>query len=73
MIPHISQGFLLCFLRLGVRTVGIYSEADKYARHVEMVDEAHFIGPPKPAQSYLLGEKILEIAQKTGSEAIHPG
>lgn len=59
--------------KLGIRTVAVYSDADKYAMHVEMADEAYHIGPPPATQSYLNGNKILEIAKKSNSQAIHPG
>lgn len=59
--------------RMGIRTVGVYSEADKNAKHVQVMDEAYYIGPPKPAESYLRSDRILEIAHKTRAEAIHPG
>lgn len=58
---------------LGVRTVGIYSEADAGALHVKMADEAYPVGGPRVNESYLNIEKILEIAKQTGAEAIHPG
>lgn len=56
-----------------IATVAVYSEADKNALHVRMADEAYFIGAPPSAESYLRGEKIIEVAKKTGAEAIHPG
>ena len=56
-----------------IKTVAIYSEADKDALHVRMADEAYFIGAPPSSESYLRGEKILEVAKKSGAEAIHPG
>ncbi|MGB0389242.1 MAG: acetyl-CoA carboxylase biotin carboxylase subunit [Ardenticatenaceae bacterium] len=59
--------------RLGIKTVAIYSEADARALHTREADEAIPIGPPAPAQSYLRGERIIEVAQATGAEAIHPG
>jgi len=59
--------------RLGVSTVAIYSEADAQALHVQLADEAHLIGPPPAAQSYLKADKIIEVAQTTGAQAIHPG
>jgi propionyl-CoA carboxylase alpha subunit len=59
--------------RMGVNTVAVYSEADADARHVDMADEAVFIGPPVASQSYLVGEKIIAAAKSTGAEAIHPG
>mmetsp|Transcript_7351 Transcript_7351/g.17927 ORF Transcript_7351/g.17927 Transcript_7351/m.17927 type:complete len:734 (-) Transcript_7351:104-2305(-) len=58
---------------LGVKTVAVFSDADAHAEHVRMADEAYRIGEPPAAQSYLLSDKILEVAKLTGSEAIHPG
>jgi propionyl-CoA carboxylase alpha chain len=59
--------------RLGIRTVAVYSDADAAAVHVEMADEAVHLGPPPAAQSYLLGEKIIEACKATGAQAVHPG
>ncbi|MGQ9365826.1 acetyl-CoA carboxylase biotin carboxylase subunit [Azospirillum sp. A39] len=59
--------------RLGIRTVAVHSEADAGARHVEMADEAVCIGPAPAAESYLRGERVLEVARRTGAQAIHPG
>src|SRR5271170_8351360 len=59
--------------RMGIRTVAVYSEADKDALHVEMADEAVLIGPPPAAQSYLSIDKIVAACQATGAEAVHPG
>jgi len=56
-----------------IATVAVYSEADKNALHVRMADEAYFIGAPPSAESYLRWEKIIEVAKKSGAEAIHPG
>ncbi len=58
---------------LGIRTVAVYSDADADARHVAECDEAWRLGPPPARESYLRGDLIIEIAQKTGAEAIHPG
>ncbi len=58
---------------LGVRSVAVYSEADARAPHVREADEAVCIGPPPSSQSYLLGDKLIEVAKQTGAEAIHPG
>src|SRR5262245_50059463 len=58
---------------MGIGTVAVYSEADAAALHVRMADEAYLIGPPPSAESYLRGEKIIEVAKKCGAEAIHPG
>ncbi|CAH2068718.1 unnamed protein product, partial [Iphiclides podalirius] len=59
--------------KLGIQTVAVYSDADKNAMHVEMADEAYHIGPAPSTQSYLNAAKILEVALKSKSQAIHPG
>lgn len=56
-----------------IETVAVYSDADRNAMHVMLADEAYHIGPPKPSESYLVKEKIIEIAKESGAEAIHPG
>ena len=58
---------------LGNRTVGVYSEADVGALHVAMCDEAYLIGAPPARESYLRADRILEVAMRSGAEAIHPG
>ncbi len=58
---------------LGIRTVAIYSELDRDARHVDLADEAWNVGPAPAAESYLNQERILQIAHESASEAIHPG
>ena len=59
--------------KLGLRSVAVYSEADRKARHVAMADEAFYIGPAASSESYLKKETILEVAQQSGAHAIHPG
>jgi len=59
--------------RMGIRTVGVYSDADAHALHVEACDEAYRIGPPAPRESYLNGEAIIATAWRSGAQAIHPG
>jgi len=59
--------------RLGIATVAVYSEADANARHARLADEAWPIGPAPARQSYLVGEKIIEVARLSGAQAIHPG
>ncbi len=58
---------------MGIRTVAVYSDADRDARHVALADEARRIGPPEARASYLNMEAILAAARDTGAEAIHPG
>jgi 3-methylcrotonyl-CoA carboxylase alpha subunit len=59
--------------RMGLRTVAVYSEADRGAMHVKMADEAVLLGPARARDSYLNVERLLEAARRTGTEAIHPG
>ncbi|MEJ1095078.1 MULTISPECIES: acetyl/propionyl/methylcrotonyl-CoA carboxylase subunit alpha [unclassified Pseudoxanthomonas] len=59
--------------RLGIRTVAVYSQADVDAQHVRLADSAYLIGGPRPAESYLRGDAIIEVAKKAGAQAIHPG
>ena len=73
-----NRGAIACRIlrtlrRLGVRSVAVYSEADAHSLHVQEADEAALLGPAQPAASYLCGERILEVAQACGVEAIHPG
>lgn len=58
---------------MGVRAVAVYSDVDRYALHVRMADEAYHIGPASPRESYLSAERILDAAQRSGADAIHPG
>jgi 3-methylcrotonyl-CoA carboxylase alpha subunit len=59
--------------RMGIRTVAVYSEADAGSKHVAVCDEAVLIGPAAAKESYLRGQKIIEVAKATGAQAIHPG
>ncbi len=59
--------------RLAIRTVAVHSSIDAHALHVEQADEAYAIGGPRPADSYLRGDRIIEVAKACGAEAIHPG
>jgi 3-methylcrotonyl-CoA carboxylase alpha subunit len=58
---------------MGLRTVAVYSEADRGAMHVALADEAVLLGPARARDSYLNVERLIEAARKTGAEAIHPG
>jgi len=59
--------------KMGIKTVAIYSDADRNALHVKMADEAVHIGPPPANQSYIVIDKVMEAVRKTGAEAVHPG
>ena len=58
---------------MGLRTVAVYSEADRDAMHVALADEAVLLGPARARDSYLSVERLIEAARKTGAEAVHPG
>lgn len=58
---------------MGIQTVAVYSEADRNSPHVKYADEAVCIGPPASAQSYLRGDKIIEVCKQLGVDGIHPG
>ena len=59
--------------KMGIKTVAVYSEADKEARHVQMADEAICIGPAPSRESYLVMDRIIQACKDTGAEAVHPG
>ena len=59
--------------KMGIKTVAVYSEADKEARHVQLADEAVLLGPAPSRESYLVADKIIAAAKATGAQAIHPG
>ena len=59
--------------RMAIRTVAVHSSIDAHALHVSEADEAYLIGGPRPAESYLRGDRIIEVARSCGVEAIHPG
>jgi len=59
--------------KMGIKTVAVYSDADRNALHVEMADEAVHIGPPPANQSYIVIDKVMEAIRQTGAQAVHPG
>ncbi len=58
---------------MGIKTVAVYSEADRHAPFVQYADEAVLLGPPPASESYLLGDKIIKICKRLGVDGIHPG
>jgi propionyl-CoA carboxylase alpha chain len=59
--------------KMGIKTVAVYSDADRNALHVKMADEAVHIGPPPANQSYIVIDKIMDAVRQTGAQAVHPG
>ncbi|GAA6182337.1 acetyl-CoA carboxylase biotin carboxylase subunit [Shimia sp. NS0008-38b] len=59
--------------KMGIKTVAIYSDADKQALHVQMADEAIHIGPPPANQSYIVIDKVMDAIRESGAQAVHPG
>ena len=59
--------------KMGIKTVAIYSDADKQALHVQMADEAVHIGPPPANQSYIVIDKVMDAIKQSGAQAVHPG
>ena len=70
---EIACRVILTARKMGIKTVAVFSDADKDARHVELADEAVNIGPAPSRDSYLQAEKIITACKQTGAEAVHPG
>jgi acetyl-CoA carboxylase biotin carboxylase subunit len=70
---EIAMRILRAARELGIATVAVYSDADRNAPHVRFADEAYHIGPAPARESYLVVEKLLDVARRSGAEAIHPG
>ncbi|MCH6198306.1 acetyl-CoA carboxylase biotin carboxylase subunit [Aquiflexum sp. LQ15W] len=70
---EISLRIMRTAKEMGIKTVAVYSEADRNSPHVKFADEAVCLGPPPSKQSYLLGDKIIEVSKEMGVDAIHPG
>src|SRR5436305_14201656 len=58
---------------VGIQSVAVYSEADRTALHVRAADEAYLIGPPPSTESYLRIDRLIDVAHKSGADAVHPG
>lgn len=70
---EIAMRILRACHELGIRTVAVYSDADRSAPHVRYADEAYHIGPSPARESYLVIEKLIDVARRSGAEAVHPG
>jgi acetyl-CoA carboxylase biotin carboxylase subunit len=70
---EIAVRIIRCCREMGIRTVAVFSDADRRALHVLEANEAYGIGPPPSSESYLRVDKLLSVAERTGVEAIHPG
>ncbi|MBB6325682.1 propionyl-CoA carboxylase alpha chain [Algoriphagus iocasae] len=70
---EISLRIMRTAKEMGIKTVAVFSEADRLSPHVKFADEAVCLGPPASSESYLLGEKIIEVCKKLNVDAIHPG
>lgn len=70
---EIAMRILRACHELGVKTVAVYSDADRNAPHVRYADEAYHIGPSPSRESYLVMEKLLDVAKRSGANAVHPG
>ncbi|MFQ6672454.1 MAG: acetyl/propionyl/methylcrotonyl-CoA carboxylase subunit alpha, partial [Candidatus Tectimicrobiota bacterium] len=70
---EIAVRLIRALREMEIEAVATYSEADRDALHVRFADEAYCVGPPPSAESYLVGERIIEVARSCGAEAIHPG
>jgi acetyl-CoA carboxylase biotin carboxylase subunit len=70
---EISLRIMRTAREMGIATVAVYSEADRNSPHVKFADEAICLGPPPSSESYLLGDKIIQVSKDLGVDAIHPG
>ena len=70
---EIACRVILTARKMGIKTVAVYSEADRDARHVSLADEAVLIGPAASRESYLVADKIIAACKQTGAQAVHPG
>ncbi|HEY2990189.1 MAG TPA: acetyl-CoA carboxylase biotin carboxylase subunit [Candidatus Binatia bacterium] len=70
---EIAVRIVRCCRELDIETVAIYSEADRESLHVKYADHAYLVGPPPSSESYLAIDRILDVAKKSGADAVHPG
>ena len=70
---EIACRVILTARKMGIKTVAVYSEADRDARHVTLADESVLLGPAPSRESYLVADKIIAACKQTGAQAVHPG
>src|SRR5215207_7412002 len=70
---EISVRIVRALREMGVTSVAVYSDPDREALHASLADEAYHVGPAPAAQSYLNVQRLIEVARKSGAEAVHPG
>lgn len=70
---EIARRIIRSCRKLGLGAVAVYSETDAGAAHVQEADEAHLVGGPRPQESYLVAERLLDVAAKSGATLVHPG
>src|SRR3974377_494523 len=70
---EIAVRILRACREMGIRTVGVFSEVDRNALHVRLADETSGVGPAASRESYLCIDKLMDVAKKTGCDAVHPG
>ncbi|HJQ29663.1 MAG TPA: biotin carboxylase N-terminal domain-containing protein, partial [Rubrobacter sp.] len=70
---EISVRIVRALREMGIASVAVYSDADRESMHAHIADEAYHVGPTPATESYLNVERLIEVAHKSGAEAVHPG